>query len=158
MKRTARGTALLIASCFAALGVASAAPDFTGNWKMNVAKSEFGPIPAPEILTRTIQHHDPSLEYKTYQKGAQGEVTTEIKYSTDGKPSVNKVQDSDSKGSAHWQGTTLIIESSRDFQGMQIGSKETWTLSDGGKTLTINNHVTIPGQGEFDLKLVLDKQ
>ncbi len=159
MKRTAIRTAFLAASFLAAMSSAKAVPDFSGEWKMNVAKSDFqAPIPAPEILTRTIKHHDPSLEYKTYQKGVAGEVTTEIKYTTDGKPTVNKVQDSDAKGAARWEGNNLIIESTRDFQGMQIGSKETWTLSDGGKTLTITNHVTVPGQGEFDLKLVLDKQ
>jgi|SRR5579863_1703898 len=137
----------------------AAQPNFSGEWKMNVAKSDFGPIPAPTTLTRTIRHNDPSLEYTTRQKGQQGaEITTEIKYTTDGKPCVNKIQDSEAKGSARWQGDNLLIESAREFQGIQISSKETWTLADGGKTLNISSHVSVPQQGEFDLKLVLDKQ
>lgn len=152
-------TALFVTSLFAVLAAAQAAPNLSGEWKMNIAKSDFpAPIPMPEVFTRTITHHDPSLEYKTYQKGALGDVNTEIKYTTDGKPCVNKVQDSDAKGTAHWQGNNLIIESTRELQGMEITSKETWTLSDGGKTLTINSHITVPQQGEFDLKLVLEKQ
>jgi hypothetical protein len=151
-------TAVSVASLFIALAGAQAAPNLSGEWKMNITKTDYGPLPVPEVFTRTIKHSDPSLEYKTYQKGAQGEVKTEIKYTTDGKPCVNKVQDSDAKGTARWQGDNLIIESTREFQGMQIGSKEIWTLSDGGKTLTIANHVTVPQQGEFDLKLVLEKQ
>ncbi len=125
---------------------------------MNVAKSDFGPIPAPDSFTRTIKHSDPSLEYTTHQKGAQGDITTEVKYTTDGKPAVNKINGSDSKGTAKWQGEALLIESTRDIQGMQIQSKEIWTLSDDKKTLTVNSHIAIPGQGEFDLKLVLEKQ
>src|SRR5581483_12410499 len=93
----------------AALAVASqAAPNFTGNWKMNVAKSDFGPVPAPEELTRVIKHADPNLEIKTHQKGAQGDVSTELKYTTDGKPCINKVNGSDSAGTAKFEGDSLI--------------------------------------------------
>jgi len=140
-----------------ALGVAQAAPNFSGQWKMNIAKSDFGPAPPPEELTRAIKHADPSLEFKTHQKGAQGEINTELKYTTDGKPCINKVNGSDSAGTAKYDGDHLVIESTREYQGMQLQSKETWTLSDGGKTLTIMNHIAVP-QGEFDLKLVLEKQ
>jgi hypothetical protein len=150
-------TALVATSLFSGLSLA-AAPNLSGQWKMNVVKSDFGPTPAPEILTRTIKHNDPVLEYTTYNKGRQGEVTSSIKYTTDGKPCTNKIQGSDSKGTAKWQGDNLVIESTREFQGMQISFKEIWTLSDGGKTLTINSHFSIPQQGEYDLRLVLDKQ
>jgi hypothetical protein len=136
---------------------ALAAPNFSGQWKMNVAKSDFGPVPAPEVLTRTVKHADPALEYTTHQKGEQGEVNTDIKYTTDGKPCVNKINGSEAKGTAKWEADKLIIESVRDLQGTQLTSKETWMLTDGGKTLIINNHIAVP-QGEFDLKLVLEKQ
>jgi hypothetical protein len=147
--------------CILALGSslpAQAAPNFSGDWKMNIAKSDFGPVPAPEILTRAIKHSDPSLEIATHQKGARGEVDSQLKYTTDGKPCVNTVQGGEAKGTARWQGDTLVIESERDFQGTPITSKETWALSDGGKTLTITNHVSVPKQGEFDIRYVFDKQ
>ncbi len=153
MKRTLQS----IVFSFAISALAHAAPNFTGEWKMNVAKSEYGPVPAPTELTRSIKHADPNLDIKTFQKTAQGDINTELKYTTDGKPCVNKINGADSKGTAKWQGDNLIIESTREFQGMELQSKETWTLSDGGKTLTIANHITVP-QGEFDLKLVLEKQ
>lgn len=137
--------------------IAQAAPNFSGDWKMNIAKSDFGPVPAPEELTRAIQHKDPNLAIKTHQKGAQGDISTELKYTTDGKPCMNKVNGSDSAGTAKFEGDNLVIESTREYQGMQLHTKETWSLSDGGKTLTILNHLAVP-QGEFDLKLVLEKQ
>ncbi len=40
-------------------------------------------------MTRTIKHNDPMLQISTHQKGAQGEATTELKYTTDGKPAEN---------------------------------------------------------------------
>jgi hypothetical protein len=50
-----------------------------------------------------------------------------------------------------------MIESSREFQGVTLKQKDIWTVSDDGKTLTIDSHVSIPN-GEFDIKQVFDKQ
>jgi len=79
---------------------ARAATNFSGEWKLNLAKSDYGPIQqfAPEFMVRTIKHAEPALHISTHQKGAQGEVTTELNYTTDGKPAENK----SSKGSAKW--------------------------------------------------------
>src|SRR5439155_18269750 len=78
---------VIAASTFALLIAASQAeaapPNLSGEWKINLAKSDYGPIPAPEVMTRKITHADPSLAYQTYQKGAQGEITTDVKYTTD---------------------------------------------------------------------------
>jgi len=135
-------------------------PDFSGEWKMNSAKSDFGGsgMPMPDLLTRSIKHEDPLLEYTTHQKGARGEVTSQLKYTTDGKPASNKLQGREAKGTARWEGDTLVIESWLEVQGMEIKGREVWALSTDGKTLTIRNHTTIPQQGEFDTKLVLEKQ
>ena len=158
MRRPVIVSALVSALLVAAAIWAQAAPNFSGDWKMNIAKSDFGRFPAPDLLTRTVRQSGVALEYSTRQKGASGDVTTELKYTTDGKMCFNKVNGSDAKGTARWQGESLDIESSRDIQGTQITSKEVWTLSDGGKVLTINTHVSIPQQGDFDIKLVLEKQ
>ena len=129
-----------------------AAPNLSGNWVLNLAKSQYGQFPAPEIMMRQIQHRDPALSMSTYQKGAQGEVTTELRYSTDGKPVVN----GENKGSAHWENNKLVIETSRDYQGTQLTQHEEWTLSADGKTLTIVTHVKLPN-GEFDVTQVFEK-
>src|SRR5215472_11812904 len=67
-------------------------PDFSGEWKLNIDKSNFGPMPPPESETRTIEHADPSLNVKSVQVGGIGDMTTEMKFSTDGKESVNTVK------------------------------------------------------------------
>lgn len=130
----------------------AAAPNLSGNWVLNLAKSQYGQFPAPEVMMRQIQHNDPALSMSTFQKGAQGEVTTELKYSTDGKPAVN----GENRGSARWEGDKLVIETSRDYQGARLSQHEEWTISADGKTLTIATHVKLPN-GEFDVKQVFEK-
>jgi hypothetical protein len=134
------------------------AANFSGEWKLNPAKSDFGPAPAPEMMTRSIKQTLPAVEISTHQKGAAGESTTELKYTLDGKESVNKLPTGESKGTAKLDGDRMVIESTREFQGMSITGKETWSLSEGGKVLTILNHISVPAQGEIELKLVFDKQ
>lgn len=146
----------ILAAAFASLLLAphaQAAANLTGVWKLNLAKSDFGPAPAPDSMTRTINHNDPSLQMSTYQKGAQGEVTTEVKYTTDGKMVENK----NSKGSAKWDGEKLVIDSVRENQGMEIKFHDVYNVSADGKVLTVNTHLAVP-QGEFDLTLVFEKQ
>jgi hypothetical protein len=142
----------LILSVLAALPLAAATPNLTGSWMLNLAKSEYGQFPAPQVMMRQIQHKDPALSMSTYQKGAQGEVTTELKYTTDGKPVVN----GENHGTAHWDAGKLVIESMREYQGAQLKQREVWTLSADGKTLTIATHVNLPN-GEFDVKQVFEK-
>jgi len=129
-----------------------AAPNFSGSWVLNTAKSEYGQFPAPEVMTRKIQHNDPALSMSTYQKGAQGELTTDLTYTTDGKPAVN----GPNQGSAHWQGDKLIIETSRDYQKTKLVQRDEWSLSVDKKTLTVVTHVKLPN-GEFDVKQVFEK-
>jgi hypothetical protein len=132
-----------------------AAANFSGEWKLNLAKSDYGPAPQPDFMTRIIKHNDPALVISTHQKGARGESTTEIKYTTDGKLVENTTPPS--KGSAKWDGDKLVVDSVRDFQGTELKSHDVWTLSADGKTLTVNSHATVP-QGEFDMVFVFDKQ
>jgi hypothetical protein len=132
-----------------------AATNFSGDWKLNLAKTDYGPIQqfAPEFMLRSIKHEDPALHISTHQKGAQGETTTELTYTTDGKPAENK----GSKGTAKWEGDKLVVDSIRDMQGAELKSHDVWALSADGKTLTVNSHLTAP-QGEFDIVFVFDKQ
>ena len=138
-------------------GAQAAPPNLAGVWKLNGAKSDFGKFPAPQSITRTVTQQGAKLSMTNVQKGLQGEVTSEISYTTDGKPVTNKVQGGETKGSAQWIGDKLMIESSREIQGATLTQKDIWTLSADGKTLTIDSHVTLPN-GEFDVKQVFDKQ
>jgi hypothetical protein len=149
-------SAALLAAAFGLLQ-AQAKPNFTGAWKLNVSKSDFGAMPAPDSRTDKISHEDPELKDSTTQSGQMGEVSAELKYSTDGKETTNMVRGNEVKSTAKWDGDELAIDGKGSFNGADISLKDRWSLSADGKTLTILRHVTSP-MGETDQKIVLEKQ
>lgn len=151
---------ILAAACTLVLSLAGAVqakPNFSGEWKLNAGKSDFGPMPGPDKMDRKITHEDPSLKYSTTQTTQQGENTTEMAYTTDGKAATNKTPRGEVTGAAKWDGDVLTITSKREFQGMEITQNERWALSEDGKILSITNKINTP-QGEFEIKIVMDKQ
>lgn len=140
-----------------ALGLAQAKPNFTGTWKLNMAISEFGQLPAPDSRTDKITHQDPDLKDSLTQTGPMGEVNAELKYSTDGKETTNTLRGNEIKNTAKWEGDELVIAGKGTFNGADITIDDRWSLSEDGKTLTIQRHFTSP-MGDTDQKLVLEKQ
>jgi len=141
------------------LGTASAQqkPDFSGTWKLNVAKSDFGVLPGPTSRTDVITHKDPALSYTYTAEGPQGKQEGKITYTTDGKEAVNKMGEREIKSTLKWVGSSLVISSKFVFNGNDATGEGTWTLSPDGKTLTINQHYA-SSLGEVDQKIVLEKQ
>jgi hypothetical protein len=41
---------------------APAKPNFSGTWRLNKAKSNYGPVAAPNRMERKIVHEDPTLK------------------------------------------------------------------------------------------------
>jgi hypothetical protein len=140
-----------------ALGVAQAAkPDFSGNWKLNAAKSDFGAMPTP-ARTDKIRHNDPILLDSYTQSGPQGEISVDMKYSTDGQETTSSLHGSDLKSVAKWEGDQLVIEGKLSLNGAEVTLKDRWSLSADGKTLTIQRHADTP-MGQTHQKIVLEKQ
>lgn len=137
--------------------VASAAPNFSGNWKINAAKTDVGPLPAPEKYEQKIDHKDPSLKFTINQASQMGEFTSDHAYTTDGAECVNKVRGNEIKSKVTWEGEKLKFDSKMNYQGAEVSFLDKWTLSADGKVLTIERHIASP-QGEIDVKYVLDKQ
>ncbi len=136
---------------------AQAKPNFSGEWKLNVSKSEFGPLPAPISRTDKIKHEDPALKITTTQANQQGEGTFELNYTTDGKESVNEIRGNTMKSTSKWDGDTLVIDTKANFGGNDLTLSDKWSLSGDGKVLTINRHIASP-MGEVDQKVVLEKK
>ncbi len=143
------------------LGAATmwAKPNFSGSWKMNPQSSNFGPLAAhaPKEITRAIEHSDPALQFKTVQRGAKAEVVTTMKFTTDGKPTVNTLRGIEIKGSAKWNGDLLVIETRRMSDGVEILQSDQWTLEEGGRSMKVDSSVTTP-KGTMQFTIVFDKQ
>jgi len=132
-------------------------PDFSGTWKMNVAKSDFGALPGPDSRTDVITHKDPSLTDEVTAEGAQGKQQSTIKYTTDGKEVTNQMGPREVKSTLKWEGNNLIVTSKFLYNDNEVNARSSWSLSADGKTLTINVHYA-SNMGETDQKLVLEKQ
>jgi len=147
---------LLLLSVPVALLFAADKPNYSGQWTVDLAKSDFGMMPPPEKLERTIDHKDPEISIQTLQVGARGEMKTDSKYTTDGKEATIQVRGREAKVKAKWDGNKLTVNTKSEFQGMEVGQKEIWILSEDGKTLTIENAISTP-QGDFTTKSVFTK-
>jgi hypothetical protein len=137
--------------------VAQQKPDFSGTWKLNVAKSDFGALPGPESRTDVITHKDPSLSVNVTQEGADGKQQYTANYTTDGKEAVNQISGRDVKSTLKWAGSTLSMTSKLVYNGAEVTGELTWTLSADGKTRTVTIHYAST-MGETDQKLVFEKQ
>ena len=136
--------------------MAAGKPDFSGEWKLNIDKSNFGPMPPPTSMTQVIVHAEPQLKVTTNQDGAEGASTTNATYTTDGKESKNDFRGNETKSVAKWDGDSLVIDTKVDFQGTEITLKAVWKMADDGKSLNVATKIMTP-QGDFDLASVFDK-
>ncbi len=132
-------------------------PDFSGDWKMNPEKSDFGRLPKPAGFSRKIEHKDPNIHVVSTFTGPNGDVVTDVKYTTDGKESVNTVRGTEIHGEMKWEGDALALTTTRQAQGNALVTKERWTLSAGGKVLTSTSHTALP-DGDMTIIMVMDKQ
>jgi hypothetical protein len=155
--KTAKLLVMAVVVLTLCLGLAQAKANFTGDWKANAAKSDFGPMPPPEKFDQKITHNDPELKVATTIAGEFGEFTLDFTYKTDGKECVNTSPMGETKSVLTWDGDTLVIESKMSGDNGEMTMSDRWTLSEDGKTLTMKRHFS-GGMGEGDQTMVMEKQ
>ena len=131
-------------------------PNFSGTWKLDVSKSDFGVFPPPNSRTDVIEHSDPALKVNTAEDGAQGKQDFALQFTTDGKEATNNAGGLELKSILNWEGPTLVMDTKLKYQDNDVTIKAVWLLSDDGKTLTQNAHYNSP-MGEMDTKFVFAK-
>jgi hypothetical protein len=149
---------LIWLGCVVWLSVAAQAkPNFTGEWKLNSSKSDFGPFPAPSAMTQKQTHDEPALKVQTTMVTDNGEFSWDSTYKTDDSETINRFGPNEMKSKAVWQNDTLTITTKGQFGANEITMEDKWDLSEDGKTITIRRHMA-SSQGELDQKLILEKQ
>jgi hypothetical protein len=161
--------AALLASVALRPAAAQGKTDFSGSWKINTEKSDpmgggmgggggggaGGSGMANAVTTITQTATQLTIETKF------GDQTRTTNYSLDGKESTNQGRMGETKSKAHWDGSSLVIQSTGSFNGpngaMAFTSKEVRTLGDDGKTMTVVTTRSTPN-GEVTTKRVFDKQ
>ena len=134
-------TITLVIAVMSVFATAAEAPDFSGTWVLNVAKSTLPKDSTIKSRTIVIENKKSAivLHYKT-----DGKKSTET-YTPDGKKraSVN-MSSGQLNSSASWHDSALVIESTLDIKipnatVVVTGLKpviDTWTLTAEGRTLT----------------------
>jgi hypothetical protein len=133
--------------------------DFSGTWTLDTAKSD----PAPQGRgggggggSLTIKQT--ATELMITSEGRQGPQT--LTYKLDGSESTNQVMGRGGatavKSTAKWDGSSLVIETTRDFNGMSITTKEVRRLDNGGKEMQVDSTTQTPN-GEQKRKTVYTK-
>src|SRR5690242_7996037 len=84
------------------LAAADSKPDFSGDWKMDPARSDFGPMPMPEKVQEKIVHKEPALEVNSLQVDGSGERKLDLNYRTDGTPTKSKIGENEVTSTAVW--------------------------------------------------------
>ena len=141
MRKSSCAAVLLLLMVLPLAAQTAPAPDFTGTWVLNLAKSVPGKDSTVKEETIVIANKKSTVvfSYKT-----DGKKSTE-KYTPDGQPRV--MQDLSSGeliSKARWQGSSLIIESTLQIKIPNVtvnvtGLKpvvDTWTLASDGQTLS----------------------
>ena len=130
MKQLSRLSFLLALVFGAAVAFgADAKPNFSGTWKLNVAKSEMGGAPV-EALTLEVDHKDPVLTYTAKGTAAGQPFEETVTLTTDGKPA----RDGQGTVTVHWEGNVLLAEGADDWGKPSYTA--TLTLADDGKSFT----------------------
>jgi hypothetical protein len=132
---------------------ASAKPNFTGEWQLNLSKSNYGSMPAPTSLLRKITHNDPSLEVVDDEVGGRRTGVRTRKYMTSG-PTTFEINGAAVEGAAVWDGNSLIDTTKVDSVGLMF--KDKMSLSGDGKQLTSNVQID-SSQGSAQVTLVFDR-
>jgi len=149
----------IIALLTAGLAFAAGKPDFSGVWEMDLKQSDFGAIPPPDSLKRTIEHHEPSLIMTDEQNSPLGPEKAVRKYTTDGKETSYEWTGSTVKSAAHWDGDVLVVVGKVDAGGMDVVITSRMTVSGDGKKLTEDDKIASADGTELAaMKIVLVKK
>jgi hypothetical protein len=133
-------------------------PNFSGSWKMDSTKSDFGGAPPPDSFSRKIEHNEPAVILTDDQTSALGTEKVVRRYTTDRKETTYQWMGSEVKSAAHWEDNSLVIIGNVNAGGTDVVVTSTLTISADGKTLTESGKVVAAGNEVGAFKLVLVKQ
>ena len=148
--------AVIVSSTLVSFSTKADRANFSGSWALNEGKSDFGERGA-RFATKAlkVEQKDDAITISRTTPSFQGgdDVTTTETLGFDGK----EVQGTGFGGSVRKSTLKWAADGERNGQSFTFSSTETWTLGDGGKSLTVTA-VRSSQQGEVTTKAAYDKQ
>lgn len=135
------------------------APNFSGYWKLNAERSDFGGAPAPDSAGYVIRHIGGKLTFDY----TQDSHTTRVDLTTDGQERMTDSNNADAEvwARAFWDGPVLVFEArqrprpAHEVPAVKWTSR--WKLSADGQTLTIERQIIGP-QAQLTQVLVFNRE
>jgi len=125
---------IAVALALVSWAAAQNAPNFSGVWELNVAKS----TPSgqtPDRMRCKIDHQGSTLTV-TFRVTARGETQQETQKYAIGEESKTEMHGAPMTSHADWDGATLAVRSVAVFAGKELRLADRWSLSPDGSTLT----------------------
>lgn len=158
MRRLSLLTTLLCLA-LAASAQTAAKPNFTGVWKMDPAKSDFGGISAPASAQYLIRQTGATVMLQYTQDGH----TSRVDITPDGNERVTETApDAETWTRAYWSDKVLVLDSrskplaSSNRPVIQWTSR--WALAPDRKVLTIQRRITVPGSDAVEQNVVFNRE
>lgn len=126
--------------------------DFSGTWKLDTARSDFGQFPGPAELTDRIVQNGSELLINRNRGGERVVIHVPL----DGSQRDNKLALGAVKTRAHWEAATLVIDYTGQRRGSTVKSEERWTLGPKKTTLRVIRHLSA-AKGEMQQTLTMVK-
>ena len=152
--------AALVVCSAAAASAQPKAPDFNGQWELNVAKSDFGPMAqqAPTTASMTVTQSATSIKLVQAVSTPMGDQNQTQELALDGQERTMPGMDGEpATSAAKVEGDAMVVNTKMSRQGADITMTSRWTLSPDGKSLTVARDIATP-MGALTMKLVYDKK
>jgi hypothetical protein len=134
-------------------------PNFSGYWKLDAEKSDFGGAPVPGSARYVIRHIGAKLTFDYTQESK----TSRVEITTDGQERMTDSNaDTELWTRAFWEGPVLVFEArqrprpAHDAPAIKWTSR--WKLSPDSQTLTIERQITGPQGEQLNQLLVFDRE
>ena len=151
---------LILSVVLAAVASAQSHTDFSGTWKQDNSRSTLRPGSTIQYSNK-VELRDQKLTVTTILGANEDrkESTYSREYVIGGKPSTSSDREGDQfTNTVKWDGDSLVFETGEKEKTATLTSREVWTLSPDGKTLTKKIHRTGGRGGDSDQTFVLEKQ
>jgi hypothetical protein len=128
-------------------------PDLTGAWQMDASRSESAHQATPiGPVTIMIERSADELSIET-RKGSDRKPgpTEKLTYRLDGSETstVNNAG-TQIKAKAHWDGSKLVTETTRNIQGSTVTTMCVFSLDASGNELTVDKSLTVQHGYQFE--------
>jgi hypothetical protein len=133
-------------------GGAQGPTDFSGVWEMDFSRSESAHQAVPiGPVTLILKQRAAELTIETRRADKDKPVSSEtLTFNLDGsEKSVTGNPGGPIQTKAHWDGTKLVAETSRNIQGATVTTMHVFSLDPGGKELTIDKTFTVQHGYQF---------